>query len=163
MVTLEDLEGTVSMLCMNENYDKFRELLVPGRALLVVGEVNNDEDRPKLFPQEILPLEDAPKKYTKQVHLRLNTAHVTPETLQAARTICESNRGRVPTFICLRRPGGEIIFIETHENYSVTPTRQLQKAVDDLFGEDTYYAKVDTSLPERQKRAWERKPESGEE
>src|SRR6185436_19182721 len=43
MVTLEDLEGTVSMLCMNENYDKFRELLVQGKALLVVGEVNNDE------------------------------------------------------------------------------------------------------------------------
>ena len=68
MITLEDLEGTVSMLCMNENYDKFRELLVQGKALLVVGEVNNDEDRAKLFPQEIMPLEDAPKKYTKQVH-----------------------------------------------------------------------------------------------
>ena len=163
MVTLEDLEGTVSMLCMNENYDKFRELLVQGKALLVVGEVNNDEDRAKLFPQEIMPLEDAPKKYTKQVHLRLNTAHLTPENLQAARTLCETNRGRVPTFLCLRRPGGELIFIETHENYSVTPTQQFQQSVDDLFGEETYYAKVDTALPERQKRAWERKPENGEE
>jgi DNA polymerase-3 subunit alpha len=163
MVTLEDLEGTVSMLCMNENYDKFRELLVQGKALLVVGEVNNDEDRPKLFPQEIMPLEDAPKKYTKQVHLRLNTAHLTPENLQAARALCETNRGRVPTFLCLRRPGGELIFIETHENYCVTPTQQLQQAVDDLFGEDTYYAKVDTALPERQKRAWERKAENGDE
>ncbi len=163
MVTLEDLEGTVSMLCMNENYDKFRELLVQGKALLVVGEVNNDEDRAKLFPQEIMPLEDAPKKYTKQVHLRLNTAHLTPENLQAARALCETNRGRVPTFLCLRRPGGELVFIETHENYSVTPTQQLQQSVDDLFGEDTYYSKVDTALPERQKRAWERKAENGEE
>lgn len=163
MVTLEDLEGTISMLCMNENYDKFRELIVPGKALLVVGEVNNDEDRPKLFPQEIMPLEDAPKKYTKQVHLRLNTAHLTPETLQSARSLCETHRGRVPTFLCLRRPGGELIFVETHENYSVTPTQQFQQAVDDLFGEDTYYAKVDSTLPERQKRAWERKAENGEE
>jgi DNA polymerase-3 subunit alpha len=162
MVTLEDLEGTVSMLCMNENYDKHRELLVQGKALLVVAEVNNDEDRPKLFPQEILPLEDAPKKYTKQVHLRLNTAHLTPENLAAARALCEAHRGRVPTFLCLRRPGGELIFIETHENYSVAPTQQFQQAVDDLFGEDTYYAKVDTALPERQKRAWERRAENGE-
>jgi hypothetical protein len=30
--------------------------------------------------------------------------------------------------------------------------------VDHLFGEETYYAKVDTSLPERQQRRWERKP-----
>ncbi len=162
MVALEDLEGTMSMLLMNENYDKFRELMVPSRALLIIAEVNNDEDKPKLFPQEIMPLEDAPKKFTKQVHLRLNTAHLTPENLQAARELCESNVGRVPLFLCLRRPGGELIFVETHENYSVTPTQQLQQAVDNLFGEDTYYAKVDSTLPERQKRAWERKAENGD-
>jgi DNA polymerase III subunit alpha len=163
MVTIEDLEGTLSMLLMNENYDKYRELLVEGKAVLIVGEVNNDEDRPKLFPQEIIPLEDAPKKYTKQVHFRLNTAHLTPETLQAARAICEANPGRVPTFLCVRRPGGELVFIETHDKFSVTPTQQLQQSVDDLFGEETYYARVDSTLPERQKRSWERKADNGDE
>ena len=29
LVTLEDLEGSVQVLCMNENYDKYRELLQP--------------------------------------------------------------------------------------------------------------------------------------
>jgi DNA polymerase-3 subunit alpha len=163
MVTLEDLEGNLSMLCMNENYDKHRDLLAQGKALLVVGEVNNDEDRPKLFPQEIMPLEDAPRKYTKQVHFRLNTAHLTPESLQAVRSLAEAHAGRVPLFLCLRRPGGELVFIETHERYGVTPTQQLQQAVDELFGEDTYYAKVEMSLPERPKRAWERKAENGDE
>jgi hypothetical protein len=64
---------------MNENYDKFRPLLEPNKAILVVGEVNTGEDKPKIFPQEIMPLEDAPKKYTKQVHLRLHTAHLQPD------------------------------------------------------------------------------------
>jgi DNA polymerase-3 subunit alpha len=163
MVTLEDLEGTMSMLCINENYDRHRELLVPGKALLIVGEVNNDEDKPKLFPQEILLLDDAPRKYTKQVHFRLNTAHLTSETLETARALAESHPGRVPLFLCLRRPGGDLVFIETHEKYCVAPSQQLQQAVDDLFGEETYYAKVDTSLPERQKRGWERRPENGDE
>src|SRR5208282_1916433 len=58
MLTLEDLEGSVQVLCMNENYDKYRELLVPGKAILVIGEVNNGDDRPKIFPQEIMALED---------------------------------------------------------------------------------------------------------
>jgi len=31
-----------------------------------------------------LPLEDAPRKFTKQVHLRLHTAHVTPAQLGGA-------------------------------------------------------------------------------
>jgi hypothetical protein len=29
-----------------------------------------------------------------------------------------------------------------------------------MFGEETYYPKVDTTLPERQQRRWERRTES---
>src|SRR5213079_2186447 len=47
MVTLEDLEGSVQVLCMNENYDRDRALLEPGKAILVIGEVNTGDDKPK--------------------------------------------------------------------------------------------------------------------
>jgi DNA polymerase-3 subunit alpha len=161
MVTLEDLHGSLSMLCLNENYDKHRELLVPNRAVLVVGEVNNAEDKPKIFPQEILPLEDAPKKYTKQVHFRLHTAHLKDESFDALRQLAEAHPGKCPLFLCFIRPAGEIIFVQTHERWFVTPSMALQKAVDDLFGEDTYYAKADTALPERAPRRWERRNGNG--
>src|SRR5207248_1347952 len=81
MVTLEDLEGSVQVLCLNENFDKYRDLLAPNTAILVVGEVTNGDDKPKIFPQEIMRLEEAPKRYTKQVHLRLHTARLTPGRL----------------------------------------------------------------------------------
>jgi hypothetical protein len=95
----------------------------------------------------------------------LHTAHLTPKLLESARELAGAHGGKCPLFLCLIRPTGEIVFIETHEKYFVSPSQQLQQAADDLFGEETYYAKVDTSLPERQKRAWERKPElaNGEE
>jgi DNA polymerase-3 subunit alpha len=161
LVTLEDLQGSVQILCMNENYDKFRHLLEPNKALLVVGEVNNSEDKPKIFPQEIMALEDAPKKYTKQVHFRLNTAHLTPEGLENIRDVAAANPGKCPLFLCLRRPTGEIIFLETHDKFCVAPSRELQHVVDGQFGEETYYAKVDTSLPERAPRRWEKKAFNG--
>jgi DNA polymerase-3 subunit alpha len=159
MITLEDLEGSFTMLCMNENYDKFRHLLEPNRALLVVGEVNNDEDRPKIFPTEVMPLEDAPRKYTKQVHLRLNAVHLDEQKLGEILALVAKFPGKCPLFLCIRQPGGEIVFIETHDRYFVAPSGELQKAVDDIFGEETYYARVDNSLPEKPKRAWERKVE----
>ena len=157
MVTLEDLEGSVQILCMNENYDKFRDLLVTNKAILVVGEVNTGEDKPKIFPQEMMSLEDAPRKYTKQVHFRLNAAHLTPEGLESIRDVASANLGKCPLFLCLKRAGGELVFIETHEKFSVAPSRQLQQSVDEQFGEETYYAKVDNSLPERTPRRWETK------
>jgi DNA polymerase-3 subunit alpha len=161
MITLEDLEGTFSMLCMNENFDRYRDLLAPGRALMIVGEVNNDEDKPKLFPQEIFPLEEAARKYTKQVHLRLHTAHLKPESFEQARGLAEAHTGKCPLFLCLKRPGGEVIFIESHEKFFVTPSAELQRAADELFGEETYYARVDTTPPERVRKPWERRAENG--
>jgi len=160
MVTLEDLEGSVQVLVMNENYDKYRELLLPNKAILVVGEVNTSDERPKIFPQEIIPLDDAPKKFTRQVHLRLHTVHLTPEDLAAIHELVGAHPGRCPLFLCFQRPTGEIIFIETHERFFVTPSTALQEAADARFGEETYYAKVDTSLPERPQR-WGRRAENG--
>ncbi|HOC55047.1 MAG TPA: DNA polymerase III subunit alpha [Verrucomicrobiota bacterium] len=157
LATLEDLEGSVQVLCLNENYDKYRELLVPGKAILIIGEVNTGDDRPKIFPQEIMPLEDAPQRFTKQVHLRLHTAHLKPEHLEVVHELATSHRGKCPLFLCFVRPGGEVIFIETHDQFSVAPSRELQQAANERFGEETYYAKVDTSLPERAPRRWERR------
>ncbi|MEY2466128.1 MAG: polymerase subunit alpha [Verrucomicrobiota bacterium] len=159
MVTLEDLEGSVQILCMNENYDKYREMLTANKAILVIGEVVTGDEKPKIFPQEIMALEDAPRKYTKQVHLRLHTAHVKPENLPSVCDLVAAHPGKCPLFLCFMLPGGEVVFMETHERFFVAPSRELQAAADELFGEETYYAKVDTSLPERAQRKWERKPE----
>jgi len=160
MVTLEDLEGSVQILVMND-YDKFRPLLEVNKAILVIGEVSTGEDRPKIFPQEIMPLADAAKKYTKQVHLRLNTAHLTDESLVQIRDLAAAHGGKCPLFLCFRQPAGELVFVSTHENFFVAPSLELEKAANELLGEETYYAKVDTSLPERQRRNWERKPDAG--
>jgi DNA polymerase-3 subunit alpha len=159
MVTLEDMEGSVQVLCFNENYDKYRELLVPGKAILVIGEVNVGDDKPKLFPQEIMPLEDAPARFTRQVHLRLHTAHLKPENLASVQELVAAHPGKCPLFLCFVQPGGEAIFMEAHDRFAVAPSLALQQAADDRFGEETYYAKVDTSLPERAQRRWERRAE----
>jgi DNA polymerase-3 subunit alpha len=160
MVTLEDLEGTMQILVMNENYDKYHEMLVTNAAIMVLGEVNNSEDKPKIFPQEIFKLDDAPRRYTRQVHLRLHTSHLTPESFVTARAIAEKYPGRCPLFLCLMYPDGRIAFIEAHDLFRVSPSRQFQEAMDEAFGEETYYAKVDMNPPERVQRQWAKKPTS---
>ncbi len=157
MVTLEDLEGSVQVLCMNENYEKYRELLKPNTAILVIGEVTTGDDRPKIFPQEIIPLADAPKRFTRQVHLRLHTAHLKAEHLDAVRELVAAHPGKCPLLLCFLRPGGGVVFMDTNERFSVTPSLELQQEADARFGEETYYAKVDTSPPERAPRRWERR------
>jgi DNA polymerase-3 subunit alpha len=163
LVTLEDLEGSVQILCINENYDKYRDLLQLNRAILVVAEVNTGEDKPKLFPQEMMALDDAPRKYTQQVHFRLNTGRLEPDKLDSVQELAVAHAGKCPLFLCFTQPTGEKIFIEAHERFSVAPSMALQQAADERFGDGTYYAKVDTSLPERAPRRWEKRESNGDE
>jgi len=157
MVTLEDIGGSAQILCMNDNFDKFREQLVQNAAIMVIGEVNNAEDKAKIFPVEIMPLEMAPRKYTKQVHLRLHMAHLTPEKLDEVLLLVEAHRGRIPLFLCFRDPSGAVIFIETHDRYFVAPSNEFEHAINEMLGEETYYVKVDNKVPERERKPWEKK------
>ncbi|HWI59272.1 MAG TPA: DNA polymerase III subunit alpha, partial [Bacillota bacterium] len=161
MVTLEDMEGSVQILCINESYDKYVPMLEPQKPILVIGEVSVGEEEPKIFPQEIMSLEDAPRKYTKQVHLRLHTANLSSGKLESLHELVAANPGKCPLFLCFVRPTGELVFVEAHERFYITPSRQFEQATMELLGEKTYYAKVDTSLPERTPRRWERKPDNG--
>lgn len=161
MVTLEDLTGTVQLLAMNESYDKFRELLVPGQAVLVTGEVSTGEDRPKLFPSEILRLDEAPKKFTKQVFLRLRSDQMDRAKLEQLRLLAEAHPGRVPVFLQLGLPGGEQAYVEPSDQYFVTPSTELEAAVAALCGPDAFQARADRSLPERSPRKWERRGAGG--
>jgi DNA polymerase III subunit alpha len=104
-----------------------------------------------------MPLEEVPGRFTRQVHLRLHTAHLTPKSIEALGEVVAAHPGKCPVMLCFVRTTGEVIFLETHERFSVKPSAQLQQTIDNLFGENTYYAKVDTTLPERAARRWERR------
>ena len=93
------------------------------------------------------------------MHFRLHTAHLKPEHLEAVQQLATAHAGKCPLFLCFMRPGGDFVFVETHEKFSVVPSLQLQQVTDECFGEETYYVKVDTSLPERVQR-WQRKADS---
>lgn len=163
MVTLEDLEGSVQLLLMNENCEKLKHFCVQGQAIMVVGEVNTGEDKAKIFPQDIFPLAEAPARFTRQVHWRLSEAQLQGGRLQDALGIAQNHPGRCPLFLAVRLHRGALVFIEAHERFAVSPSMELQKAVDDTFGENTYYAKVDSSLPERAARRWEKRASDGDE
>jgi len=80
IATAEDMETDFGVLCVNENYDKFNHLFEVNKPLMFIGEVNNSEDVPKIFPQEIFPIDEAPKRFTNRCTSvsRLNPCNRTP-------------------------------------------------------------------------------------
>ena len=156
MITLEDLQGQLQILCMNDQYDKHRHLFEANRTIMVIGEVNNAEDRPKIFPQEIMDLEEAPKRFSQQIHLRLSVDSLTTDSLDAIMALVKRHKGSCPLYLCFTKPDGNIAFVECHETYGVSPGLSFQHEIESLLGPKAYYVKADRSLPERQRPKWER-------
>ncbi|MGA4644597.1 DNA polymerase III subunit alpha [Limisphaera sp. 4302-co] len=149
---LEDLTGTVQLLCFEEAAERCRPVLQPNAAVMVLGETGTEEGSAKLFVWDAFPLEEAPARFTKAVHFRIYPGAAKPETLDAIRQIVEAHPGRCPLYLCFVRPNDATVVLETHERFFVRPSLQLQEAVEKLLGENSYYAKVDRDPPERPAR-----------
>ena len=142
---------------MNENYDKYQGLLEANKTALIIGEANNSENTPKIFPQEIIALEEAPAKFTRQVHFRLNSRELGLEKMDEILGLATSHPGRCPLYLCFKQQDRRLVFVETSEQLFVRPSEQLRNEVNEMLGPDSYYAQVDTSLPEPAKRHWQRR------
>jgi len=64
-------------------------------------------------------------------------------------------------FLRVRREDGRLVYLDTSDRYFVRPSEQLRAEVNELLGSDSYYAMVDTTLPEPAKRSWPRKQTNG--
>ncbi len=162
ILTLEDLEGTVEVLVFSEAYTKFSSQLNTDAAIFVSGAVNLREDKPKLYAEQIIPLADVPKKFTKAVHIRLPVGNTSPDALDQVKGILAAHKGTTPVFFCFMFDDGRYVFVETHEHFAVTPTEAFVTAVEKILGEDTVWLKVDTDkltavTHTQQRRTWEKK------
>ncbi|MCX8108518.1 MAG: OB-fold nucleic acid binding domain-containing protein, partial [Verrucomicrobiae bacterium] len=160
IATVEDMTGSFQVVCINNDHERYNALLKQGDAVMLIGEVVPDEQSSKVFPYDIIPLGDAPQRFTSQVHFRLHTAALTEAKLCDLRSIIEQHRGRCPLFLCFVYPDGTNVFVETHDYFHVRPSLELEQAINARFGDGTYHAKIDSSVPPRRRRVWERVDES---
>jgi hypothetical protein len=132
---------------------------VIGKAIFVQGSVNKRDEKLKIYADEIVPLGDVLRRFTKQVHLRLQVLKTPPEQLEQVRDIVANHPGRVPLVFCFMLPGGEIVFADTHEAFNVEPSDALVKELGDLLGREAVYLKPDTSMPkpENGRERWQRR------
>ncbi|MBI5687588.1 MAG: DNA polymerase III subunit alpha [Verrucomicrobia bacterium] len=158
-ITVEDLHGTVEVLCFNEAFDQARPHFETGKAIFVMGNVDKREEKAKIFGREIVPLDEVMRRYTKQVHLRVHAARTKPEQLEKVRDIVSRHSGSVPLFICFIMPGGELVFADTHDGFKVLPSEELAKELEAVLGKDTVYFKPDTSVPRQEsgRERWQKR------
>ena len=99
IVTLEDLGGSLDLLVFPRCFKEHGQHLQKDAILFFRGNVDNKEQTPKLLVNEITPLSEAHKKFTRSIHVRLVTTGPEEEKMKNLQQILSQHPGSTPVYL----------------------------------------------------------------
>jgi DNA polymerase-3 subunit alpha len=139
-VTIEDMNGALEVIVFSRVYASSSDLLTEGRALLIQGQIQKDEQSVKLIADTLIPLEKAEETWTASVHVNLELSRTDREVLLKLRDLLQRFPGSCKAFLHLRGPTRTEALIELSEGYQLKAGPALRREVRELLG----YAAIET-------------------
>jgi DNA polymerase III subunit alpha len=131
---LEDMNGSVDVLCFAEPYRRLSEKLKLTVPVLVKGGVRVEEgSNSKLMIGDITPLEEAKPKLPTHLRIKVALETASPSTIDELQTLCNERRGSARVLFDLERKGDFTVVMEA-EGYNVLPDRAFISRVEELCG-----------------------------
>src|SRR6516165_5988711 len=131
---LEDMIGSVDILCFSESFKRLSGKLKLDVPVLVKGSVRVEEgSNPKLMISDITPLEEAQPKLPRSLRIKIPLDASSPRTVDALHSICSERRGEAKVLFDLERNGDFTAVMEA-DGYNVLPDRSFIRCVEELCG-----------------------------
>jgi len=144
---VEDLDGSVEVLVYSDSFEKSKNAIGPERAVLICGRVDLREDTPKLVASEVFPLDEAPQRFTKAVHLHFPNNRCGVEHLEQVRAVLQKHPGKLPVLLCMEQTNGEVVYMNTGSEFHVLPNEGLIHELRHVVGERSVFLKVAPIVP----------------
>ena len=131
---LEDMNGSVDILCFSESFKRLTEKLKLDVPVLVKGSVRVEEgSNAKLMISDITPLEQAEPKLARSLRIKIPLETASTGTVDALHTLCAERKGEAKVLFDLERKGDFTVVMEV-EGYNVLPDRSFINRVEELCG-----------------------------
>ncbi len=131
---LEDMIGSVDILCFSESFKRLTEKLKLDVPVLVKGSVRVEEgSNPKLMISDITTLEQAEPKLARSLRIKIPLETASAGTVDALHTLCAERKGEAKVLFDLERKGDFTVVMEV-EGYNVLPDRSFINRVEELCG-----------------------------
>jgi len=133
-LVIEDMHGRVEAAVFPEAYKRLHEKVKLEIPVLVRAAVRVEEDAsPKLFINEITPLDEAKVKLPRSLRIAIKLQDALPETVDALHGIFTRCKGDAKVLFDLVRPGDYVVVMEA-EGYNVCADRAFIRSVEQLCG-----------------------------
>ncbi len=131
---LEDMIGSVDVLCFSDSFKKLSEKLKLDVPVLVKGSVRIEEgSNPKLMINDITPLEEAQPKLPRSLRIKISLDTSVEGTIDALHSVCSDRKGEAKVLFDLERKGDFTAVMEA-EGYNVLPDRSFINRIEELCG-----------------------------
>ena len=103
---LEDFTGGIEGIAFADPYDSFRALLQPDSLVVISGKINIREGAdPKLIVNEVFSLDEARKKFTRNLVLSFEMDRIGEPILDDVKAVLQANKGDVPLYLNIKTNG----------------------------------------------------------
>ena len=131
---LEDMNGSVDILCFSDSFKRLTEKLKLDVPVLVKGSVRVEEgSNAKLMISDITPLEQAEPKLARSLRIKIPLETASTGTVDALHSLCAERKGEAKVLFDLERKGDFTVVMEV-EGYNVLPDRSFINRVEELCG-----------------------------
>jgi len=154
-VTLEDIADTVEVMVFPETFATCYQLLATTDPIIVSGTIQKSERGAKIISEEILPIPEALKKYTKSIHATLEAGTVTRPRLEELKQLLFNYHGTCPFSLTLHFKGEGEVDVDINKDFTVLPCREMSERIQEIFGYDPLSYKK-TTLEIKKRKKWKK-------
>ena len=136
ILTLEDLGGTVEALVFPSSFPNLSGFLKMDAILFIKGKLSLREDEPRLIANEMIPIEEAIERLTREVHIRMLSAGLEEAALESLKEILVKYPGNLPVYLNLLKQDKSETEILLGEDFRINANEALITDIENLLGLD---------------------------
>jgi len=134
---IEDLQGQAEVVIFSEVLENFADLVVEDSVVFVKGKVACKREKPNVFAEELIPLDQVTDKLAARVRIRLNAEEVTTSRVAEIRSICQHHRGKSPVYVSVRTDRGRVS-AAADKSLAVNPNLDFCRKMRQLVGPENF-------------------------
>lgn len=135
-VTLEDFTGRAECIFWSDAFARFRDFLVTDAMVLVVGRAElNGSSSLKIIADDVIPLEETPKRFATGFHIALQRGKTTPEEIVMARKrLASMETGNGPLVFSIYDDSPSPVKRYRTSGFKIKPTHEAAVELMNIFG-----------------------------
>lgn len=134
-IRLDVFGGQIEVLVFSDTFDKYKSSIEKDRIVFIVGKPteNGDFSDLKLIADEIIPVEDARKHFSKRINIRLHPTKTSEKEIDKLYSVAEKHRGECRLVLHIPNKGsGQRVLAH---NVKVSSDKEIFAELRDIFGQ----------------------------